>query len=324
MKTILVTGGAGYIGSHVCKALAAHGLFPVTVDSLENGRRETVKWGPLEVGHLNDTRFLHQTFNKYPTSAVIHLAGYMSVEESVGNPARYYMNNVDGTLHLLEAMRKYNVGRIVFSSSAAVYGMPARCPIRETDMLAPINPYGWCKRIIEAVLNDYDRAYGIHSVSLRYFNAAGADPDGEIGECHSPETHLIPTILDVACGRKKVFRIFGTDYETPDGTCIRDFVHVSDLASAHVLALESIEKSNRSDCFNLGNGRGFSVKEVVKAACHITGVEIPIQEADKRPGDPATLVCDPVRAKEVLCWKPKYEKLEQQVAHAWQWAQRHT
>jgi len=316
---ILVTGGAGYVGSHACKALAAAGYLPVTYDSLEHGHREAVNWGPLEVGNLHDTDRLSAVMADHKPSAVLHFAGLIAAGESVVSPSTFYFNNVAGTLSLLEAMRQSGVCNIVFSSTAAVYGNPIAVPIKEEHPLAPINPYGHSKLMVEQMLKDCASAYGMHAIALRYFNACGADEDGEIGERHDPETHLIPLILDAAIGVRPDVAVFGRDYETPDGTCVRDYVHVSDLAAAHVDALRRAAHTDGFDVFNLGNGQGHSVAEVIAAVQSVVGRNIRLREADRRPGDPPVLVSDISRAQDVLNWTPKRSALTTQIRDAWNW-----
>jgi len=319
--TILVTGGAGYIGSHVCKALAQNGFLPVCYDDLSTGHAPAVKWGPLERGSLGDAARLAAVLRDYRPAAAIHLAGFIAVGESVADPSRYYRNNVGQTLVFLDSLRNAGVGHVVFSSSAAVYGLPRQAPVAEDHPLQPVNPYGWTKLMIERVLADYAPAYGMCSVALRYFNAAGADPEGEIGEDHDPETHLIPLVLDAALGRREAITVFGTDYDTPDGTCIRDYIHVGDLADAHVLALRHLQERRQAvaEAFNLGNGSGYSVREVIATASRLTKRNIPMRTAARRAGDPAVLVSAAERAKTVLGWTQRHADLETQIAHAWAW-----
>jgi len=318
-SAILVTGGAGYIGAHTCKALARSGYLPVTYDNLVYGHSGAVKWGPLEEGNINDRRRLESVMRKYNPEAVMHFAAYAYVGESVANPAKYYHNNAVGSFILLEAMRNSNIDKIIFSSTCATYGMPDRIPIPEDHSQNPINPYGRSKLMIEWILQDFAQAYGLKFVSLRYFNAAGADPDAEIGEDHDPETHLIPLVLDVALGKRDQIKIFGIDYSTPDGTCIRDYIHVSDLADAHMLALDYLMTKGKSNVFNLGNGNGFSVRQVIDAAATVTGCEIPRLESDRRPGDPPILIGDSGNIRKMLGWNPVLSQLETIVETAWQW-----
>ena len=318
-KRVLVTGGAGFVGSHACKALAAAGYLPVAYDSLEAGHAWAVKWGPLEKGNVLDGERLREVLRKHSPDAVLHFAAYLSVGESVAQPAKYYRNNVLGTLTLLEAMKDQGVARLVFSSSAAVYGVPGSTSLPESHPLRPINPYGESKRIVETLLRDFERAHRLQHVSLRYFNAAGCDPDGEIGEAHDPETHLIPLVLQAARGDRPALEIYGTDYETSDGTCVRDYVHVSDLALAHVLALDHLFGGGASLSLNVGTGRGATVREVIAAAERITGRRVPVVESARRAGDPPVLVADPALVGAVLGWQPKFPRIEEQVEHAWRW-----
>jgi UDP-arabinose 4-epimerase len=322
MTTVLVTGGAGYIGSHACKALAQAGYRPVVYDSLVYGHEWAVKWGPLERGDILDAERLAEVFAKHRPAAVMHFAAFAYVGESVTDPAKYYRNNVVGTLNLLEAMRAAGVGNLVFSSTCATYGVPAETPIREDMPQAPINPYGASKLMIERVLADYAAAYGLKSMALRYFNAAGADPDGEVGEDHEPETHLIPLALDAAAGVGPELTLHGDDYATPDGTCIRDYVHVSDIADAHVLALKALEAGKALElAYNLGGGAGASVSEVIAATTRVTGRPVPLTVGPRRPGDPPVLVADASLAAADLGWRPRHD-LDQMLATAWAWTQR--
>jgi UDP-glucose-4-epimerase GalE len=322
MSTVLVTGGAGYVGSHACKALAAAGHTPIVYDNLSRGHREFARWGPLEVGDLGDAAKLDAVFGRHRIDAVMHFAAFAYVGESVEQPALYYRNNVGGTLELLEAMRRAGVKRLVFSSTCATYGVPGRMPITEDLPQQPINPYGATKLMIERVLQDYDAAYRLRSVSLRYFNAAGCDPDGEVGEDHDPETHLIPRVLMAADGTLPQVDVFGTDYPTPDGTCLRDYIHVADLADGHVRALEYLQLGGASTAINLGTGRAFSVREVIAAAERVTGRRIPVREGPRRAGDPPVLVADATRAREVLGFAPRFTEIEPIVATAWRWHER--
>jgi UDP-glucose 4-epimerase len=322
--TILVTGGAGYIGSHAVRALCQGGYNVVILDNLVYGHRdvaERVLQVPLIEGDISDRTFLDRVFAEHNIQAVMHFAAYAYVGESVSNPSKYYWNNVAGTLTLLDAMVAADVKQIVFSSTCATYGVPQAVPITEDHPQSPINPYGTSKLMVEKILQDYDVAYGLRSVRFRYFNAAGADPSGELGEDHQPETHLIPLVLMTALGRRPSISVFGTDYPTPDGTCIRDYIHVSDLADAHVLGLQHLMKGGQSEIFNLGNGNGFSVREVIEAAKAVTGKPIAVVESDRRPGDPPALVGSSVKAREVLGWNPQYADINDMIRHAWQWHQ---
>jgi UDP-arabinose 4-epimerase len=319
LKTILVTGGAGFVGSHACKALSRAGYLPVTFDNLEHGHERAVKWGPLERGDLRNETDLHRAFEARRPWAVMHFAAYAYVGESTVDPLRYYDNNVGGTAKLLQACASFGCQNVVFSSSCATYGVPDRLPITEDTAQNPVNPYGYTKLVVERMLKDAEVAYGIRHVALRYFNAAGADPDGELGELHQPETHLIPLVLFAAMGREPSIKIFGNDYPTPDGTCIRDYVHVSDLADAHVAAIAWLAAGNPSNSFNLGNGLGFSVAEVVRTTEKVTGLSVRTEMCPRRPGDPPVLVGDSTKARELLGWIPKIPGLDQQITHAWTW-----
>ena len=318
-NTILVTGGAGYIGSHACKALAKAGYLPVSYDSLVNGHERAVKWGPLERGELLDRTRLDEVIKGYEPNAVMHFAALAYVGQSVTAPGKYYRNNVAGSLTLLEAARDHSIKQFVFSSTCATYGIPDQLPIRETTPQQPINPYGASKLMVERMLTDFGAAHGIRSIVLRYFNAAGADQDCEIGEDHDPETHLIPLVLDAASGRRTNVTIFGNDYDTPDGTCVRDYIHVCDLADAHVKALQKLAGGAASAVYNLGNGQGFSVREVVQAVEYVTGLTVPIAQGERRAGDPAALVSDATKAREELGWQPRIPDLHQIVGTAWAW-----
>jgi UDP-glucose 4-epimerase len=316
---ILVVGGAGYIGSHMVKQLHNQGMEVVTFDSLETGFEDAVRYGTLIKGDLKDSQALEQLFSSNDFDAVMHFASYIQVGESVREPAMYYKNNVSNTLNLLDAMVKHGVKHFVFSSTAAIFGSPSYTPIDEEHPRAPINPYGRSKLMIEQILKDYDHAYGLKSACLRYFNAAGADPEGELGERHDPETHLIPLILQAASGRRPSITIFGTDYDTPDGTCIRDYIHINDLCDAHMLALNKIRNEGNSVRFNLGNGDGYSVKEVLTTAEAVVGKSIPVEYGERRAGDPDRLIADSSRARKELGWNPVYSSLEDIITHAWQW-----
>ena len=319
--TVLVTGGAGYIGSHTVRRLVRKGYQVAVFDNLSKGHRWAVPEDiPLIVGDIADTAHVAMTIRQFHVTSIIHFAAFSLVGESMIEPRAYYTNNVIGTLHLLDAMRTTGVDRIVFSSSAAVYGEPAIVPIDEDSVLAPTSVYGRTKMVIEGILHDYVTAYGLRSVSLRYFNAAGADPNGGYGEDHNPETHLIPLILQAAAGRRPSVSIFGSDYPTADGTCIRDYIHVNDLADAHVLALESLDRQTEAT-YNLGNGEGFSVRQIVEAAQRVVGHEIPILESGRRAGDPAVLVASNRRACSELGWTPRLADLEAIVGTAWNWEQ---
>lgn len=309
-KTILVTGGAGYIGSHACKALQRAGYRPVTYDNLSRGYRDAVRWGPLVEGDLADRARLDWALAEYRAEAVMHFAAYAYVEESVLDPALYYRNNLLGTLSLLDAGRAVGIKAFVFSSTCAIYGIPNVVPIAEGAPQLPVSPYGETKHAIERALGWYGGAYGLRFAALRYFNAAGADPEGEIGERHEPETHLIPLVIDAALGKRPSIDIFGTDYPTPDGTAIRDYIHVQDLVEAHVRALAYLEAGGESVALNLGTGRGHSVREVIKAAERASARKVVAREAPRRAGDPPALVADPRLAKETLGWSPAISDIE--------------
>jgi len=323
-QAVLVTGGAGYIGSHACKALAGAGFQPVVFDNLSRGHREAVRWGPLVEGDLADRQRLCAALIEHKVEAVMHFAAYAYVGESVTDPALYYRNNLGGTLSLLEAMREAGIGEIVFSSTCATYGIPDGVPIREDAPQRPVNPYGETKLAIERALHWYAAAYGLRSVSLRYFNAAGADPEGEIGEHHEPETHLVPLVLQAALGQRPHIDIFGTDYPTPDGTAIRDYVHVCDLAIAHLRALERLRGGGGSAAVNLGTGQGHSVREVIAAAELASGRKVPARAAPRRPGDPPALVADPSLAGEILGWHPQHSDLDTIIRTSLAWHTRHS
>ena len=316
---IMIVGGAGYIGSHVNKFLHGKGYETVVVDNLSRGNVEHVKWGIFRHGDIGDADFLRRIFSEYPVDAVMHFAAFAYVGESVAEPEIYYRNNVVNTLTLLGVMREKGVGRFIFSSTCSTYGVPLQIPVTEEHTQHPINPYGESKLMVEKILHDFGAAYGLKYTSLRYFNAAGADSDAEIGERHEPETHLIPLVLDAALGRRQDISIYGTDYETPDGTCIRDYIHVSDLAAAHVLALEYLSSGGDSDAFNLGNGRGFSVKEVIVTARKVTGRNIKVAECPRRAGDPPVLVGSSEKIHNCLKWRPVYNELEDIIETAWTW-----
>lgn len=326
---ILVVGGAGYIGSHVCKMLAKKGYDVIVYDNLSSGHKEFLKWGEFIEGDLSDYSKLDNIFKTKKIDVVMHFSAFIFVGESVKDPYKYYQNNVSNTLNLLNAMKNNNVKNFVFSSTAAVYGLPEKVPIVENEVLNPINPYGRSKLMVEQILNDFSYAYGLNYVSLRYFNASGADPDTEIGEWHNPETHLIPLVLDAAIGAREDIKIFGTDYDTFDGTCIRDYIHVNDLAQAHILALEYLleesKKKNKigekgiSEIFNLGNGKGFSVRQIINIAKKVTGIDIKVVETERRAGDPPVLVSSSDKIKKILGWKPIFDDPEIIIKTAWEW-----
>ena len=322
MKNVLVTGGAGYIGSHACKALAEAGYMPVTYDNMAYGHEWAVRWGPLVVGDILDRAALDAAFKKHHPVAVMHFAAFAYVGESVTNPGKYYRNNVAGSLTLMEAMRDHAVDKLVFSSTCATYGVPKTGLIAEDHSQNPINPYGASKLMIERMLQDFEVAHQLRSISLRYFNAAGADPECETGEAHDPETHLIPLVLDTAAGVRPEVTIFGDQHGTPDGTCIRDYVHVADLARAHVLALQALEAGARTTAYNLGNGKGFSVRQVIDVAKAITARAVPFRVGPLRPGDPPHLVGDASRIRRELGWMPHHMDLGDIIETAWRWHQR--
>lgn len=320
MKNILVIGGAGYIGSHMVRMLAKQGYNPVVFDNLSKGHREAVANYPFELGDLGDKARLTEVFKKYGIEAVMHFAAFAEVGESVKEPSKYYHNNVAKVLDLLDALVENDIKYFVFSSTAATFGEPIRPKIDESHPQNPINPYGNTKLMVEKILADFNTAYGLKATALRYFNASGADDSGEIGESHNPETHLIPIVLQAAAGKRASIKMFGTDYPTPDGTCVRDYVHVNDLARAHILALEKMFKDNVSERFNLGSGNGFSVAEIVKEAKRITGIDFTVEKAPRRDGDPAVLVADSAKAERILGWKPQYN-LTRIIETAWNWEQ---
>jgi UDP-glucose 4-epimerase len=319
---ILVVGGAGYIGSHMVQLLIEAGHHPVTYDSLVTGYRDAIPGGDFVHADLGDAAALDATLRRHHIDAVMHFASYIQVGESVKAPGKYYHNNFSNTLALLDAMVRAGVNQFIFSSTAAIFGEPEYVPIDEQHPQRPINPYGTSKQMVERALQDYDRAHGLRSVCLRYFNAAGAHPNGRIGERHEPETHLIPLLLEVASGRRARVSVFGRDYDTPDGTCIRDYVHVVDLCAAHLLALQWLSDGRPSTAFNLGNGSGFSVLQVVDAVRRVTQREVKVEDAPRRAGDPARLVADSRRIRQELGWSPQYAGLDTIVAHAWAFEQR--
>ena len=316
---VLVTGGAGYIGSHTCKALAAAGYLPVTLDSLVYGHEWAVRWGPLEHGDLADRALVEKLLHRHRIEAVLHFAAFAYVGESMSAPAKYFRNNVINSLGLLEALQAQGVRHVVFSSTCATYGVPENVPIDEAQPQRPVNPYGESKLFVERALHWHAAAHALGFVALRYFNAAGADPEGEIGEDHDPESHLIPLAIDAALGRGPALKIFGTDYATADGTAVRDYIHVSDLAAAHVTALDHLRRGGSSMALNLGTGEGHSVREVVAAVERATGSRVPFEEAPRRPGDPPALIAAPARARQVLGWQPQHSDLDTIVTTAARW-----
>jgi len=321
---VLVVGGAGYIGSHMVKMLVRSGHEVVVLDNLSTGFRNLVQYGCLVVGDLADVHLLENLFQQEKFDGVMHFAANSLVGESMTHPAKYYRNNVANTLNLLDVMVRHNVKHFIFSSTAATFGEPSYVPIDEKHPQRPINPYGTSKLMVEQILQDYAVAYGLNSVCLRYFNACGADPEGEMGECHDPETHLIPLILQVASGRRESITVFGRDYDTEDGTCIRDYIHIQDLCSAHALALELIMSETKSGAlaYNLGNGQGFSVQQVIDVVQKVIaedGCSLVVENGQRRAGDPAILVADATQARQVLNWQPKYADLEVIIRHAWSW-----
>ena len=318
-QNILIVGGAGYIGSHMCKYLFQKGYNPIVLDNLIYGHKEAVKWGPFIKGAMEDTLLLTRVFKENNIAAVMHFAAFAYVGESVNDPGKYYNNNVAATISLLESMRLNNVNNFIFSSSCATYGEPLKIPITEDHPQSPINPYGRSKLMVEQILNDYQRAYGLKYITLRYFNAAGSDPDGELGEDHNPETHIIPLILQTALGQRDHVSIFGDKYPTKDGTCIRDYIHVTDLAQAHFLALENLLGGKKEGIYNLGNGEGYSVNQVVEIARKVTGRDIPSKIDKRRDGDPAELISSSLKVTNDLGWKPQYSDLESIIETAWQW-----
>jgi UDP-glucose 4-epimerase len=319
---VLVVGGAGYIGSHMVKLLVQRGFEVTVLDNLSSGYRDAVRGARFVLGDLFERDALEDLCRETRFDGVMHFASHIQVGESVREPAKYYRNNVFKTQNLLDVMVARRVRCFIFSSTAAIFGEPLRIPMDEEHPKQPINPYGRGKWMVEQMLEDYDTAYGLKSVSLRYFNAAGADPDGELGERHDPETHLIPLVLQAASGRRPHITVFGDDYDTPDGTCIRDYIHVNDLCEAHLLALQRLGEGADSAAYNLGNGNGFSVREVIETARTVTGRDIPVQYSERRPGDPARLVADSRRARAELGWTPRYADLATIIAHAWQWETR--
>lgn len=316
-KTILVAGGAGYIGSHTAKSLSAAGYVPIVVDNLSSGRRDAVKWGAFEEGDIADMAFMRHVLKKHRPTAVINFAAFIEVGESNTDPAKYYTNNVGGVLALLTVMKESGVDKFVFSSSCAIYGEPEKTPIAENAKKDALNTYGKTKQIVEMMLEDFSRAYGLNYVALRYFNACGADPSGEIGERHEPETHLIPLALMAAAGKTDGITLFGDDYPTPDGTCIRDYIHVNDLAEAHVKSVEYLLQGGKSESFNLGTGHGLSVKEIIEAVEKVTGKKIPVKIHPRRSGDSPALVSDSTLIREKLGFATKWDSIEDIITSAW-------
>jgi len=319
---ILVVGGAGYIGSEINKELNKNGYQTVVLDNLVSGHKEAVKWGEFVQGDLSNIEDIRKVFEKYKIEAVFNFAAFIEVGESVKDPQKYYYNNLVNTLNLLKVMKEFEVNKIIFSSTAATFGEPKYTPIDEAHPQWPINPYGWTKLMIERVFSDYDLAYGLRYVALRYFNACGANPEADIGENHNPESHLIPLVLDAAIGKRENIKIFGTDYPTPDGTCVRDYIHVVDLASAHLLALKHLLGGGESKQYNLGNGKGFSVREVIDAVKKVTGKDFEVVESERRAGDPPILIAASEKIREELGWEPEYTDIETIVSTAWKWHQK--
>ncbi len=323
MEKLLVTGGAGYIGSHVVKDLVRKGYDVVVVDNLEKGHRSAVKSQNFYKIDLKNKESLEKIFENFKIKGILHFAASSLVGESMVNPGKYFKNNILGGLNLLECMVKYNVKFFIFSSTAAVYGEPQIIPIPEDHPTNPTNVYGSSKLMFEKILEWYDKIFDIRYISLRYFNAAGCDPEGELGEDHNPETHLIPIILKTALGQRSHVEIYGTDYPTPDGTCIRDYIHISDLSSAHILALEALLSGRESTIYNLGNSKGFSVREVIKSSEKVVGGKIPVKEGERRSGDPAVLIASSEKIKKELGWNPKYTNLEEIIESHWKWLERY-
>jgi len=317
--TVLLTGGAGYVGSHALAGLRASGIPCVVLDNLSRGHRELVRDTELVVGDVGDAALVRSIIAKYRIDAVMHFAAFAYVGESMHVPALYYRNNVGATLTLLEAMLETGVKALVFSSTCATYGLPETTPMTEEHPQRPVNPYGASKLMVERMLRDFDAAYGLRSIAFRYFNAAGADPSGEIGEWHEPETHLIPLVLQTAQGIRESVDVYGTDYPTPDGTCIRDYIHVTDLAQAHILGLQRLREGHPTDVFNLGNGNGFSVRQVISAAERVTGRHVRWKASPRRAGDPHALVGSARKARDVLGWRPRFDDLETIIDSAWRW-----
>ncbi len=322
MPQVLIVGGGGYIGSHMVDMLQTKGYAVTVLDDFSTGYRDALNGVAVVEGRLGDAALLDSVFSRQSIDAVMHFAAYIEVGESVREPGKYYANNFAQTQVLLEAMRRHSVSNFIFSSTAAVYGMPHQVPIAEDHPLSPINPYGRSKLAVEWMLQDYATAHGLRYATLRYFNAAGADPGGRLGERHEPESHLIPLVLQAASGRREAITVFGRDYDTPDGTCIRDYVHIVDLCAAHELALQGLLDGGPGGVYNLGNGQGFSVQEVIDTVKRVTGCEFAVRDGERRPGDPARLVADSRRAMQELGWRPAYADLTTMVEHAWRWEQR--
>lgn len=321
-ETVMVTGGAGYIGSHCVKQLLEKGRRVLVVDNLSTGHEKLVASPDVAYADTADKEQMIRLIKEYNVTAVMHFSAFAFVGESVTDPEKYYLNNIYGTLQLLSAMRETGVNRFIFSSTCATYGNPQYLPLDEKHPLNPINPYGYTKRVVEEMLKDFSNAYDLRYAALRYFNAAGADPDGELGECHDPETHLIPLVLQVASGRRPHINVFGQDYDTPDGTCVRDYIHILDIAQAHIKALEYLEAGNASDVFNIGTGIGHSVKAIIEACETVTGKKINVVYGERRPGDPAALVASNDKIKNILKWKPEYLELNPIIETAWAWEQK--
>lgn len=319
MNEILVVGGAGYIGSHMCKYLHRNNMQPVVLDNLSLGHRKAVQWGPLYEGNMDDPELLDTIFSKHAIGAVMHFAALCYVGESMLLPLKYYNNNIASTLGLLDGMQKHGVNKLIFSSTCATYGEPEFLPITENHPQRPINPYGRSKLMMEQILDDLDAAHGLKSVCLRYFNAAGADPEGELGEDHKPESHLIPLVLQTALGQRPELTIYGNDYSTTDGTCVRDYIHIQDLAQAHFLSLQHLLENGESKKYNLGNGNGYSILDVIQTAENVTGKKLSYSYADRRPGDPAKLVGSAELAISELGWKPEFNTLDSILKTAWNW-----
>lgn len=319
---ILIVGGAGYIGSQVNKELNKAGFKTVVFDNLSTGKKELAKWGEFFEGDLGKIENIREVFEKYPIEAVMHFAAFKAVGESVIEPEKYYQNNVVNSLNLFKVMREKGIKKFIFSSSAAIFGEPQYNPIDENHPKNPINPYGETKLMIEKILRDYDKAYGMHYVALRYFNACGADPEGECGEWPGSSANLIPMALDAAVGRRPSLKIFGTDYETPDGTCVRDYIHTVDLATAHILALKKLLEGGGSKQYNLGNGQGFSVRQVIETTKKVSGIDFMVEETERREGDPPTLIASAQKAKTELGWEPQFTDLAEIIKTAWNWHQK--